>query len=396
MIQGIQGGLSVAGADHSAALRAVMSGFGEDSIEVAGTEAPERHDTRGAGMEVQIGLSRSFLAAGREWAKQSTLNKRQSIALLVICRQLDRVGGSDRADGGQLYQFIGGEGGTGKSRVIEALVGLFAARGMSNRILITATSGAAAARISGITIHSACGFSKEARGGGKDIDGVRLPKQAGRFVHGQSRMDWQEKGVLVVDEVSMLGARTLYAVNEQLCRLRGSQRDFGGVPIVVFCGDFHQFRPVQERSILLPSAAISWDVDNSFKAEQRHQHDRAHALWRRFTTVVMLDEQMRAAGDPELQQLLTRIRRGEQDHSDLELLNSRCYREGRRVPWEMGITVVPVSVVKGLELDGVIVVEPARIVRDEEQGLRALYVALTRSTKRLTIVHSEPLPAAMR
>jgi len=62
---------------------------------------------------------------------------------------------------------------------------------------------------------------------------------------------------------------------------------------------------------------------------------------------------------------------------------------------EMGITVVPVSVVKGLELDGVIVVEPAAIVRAEQQGLRALYVALTRSTKRLTIVHSEPLPAAM-
>jgi DNA helicase IV len=63
---------------------------------------------------------------------------------------------------------------------------------------------------------------------------------------------------------------------------------------------------------------------------------------------------------------------------------------------EMGITVVPVSVVKGLELDGVIVVEPAAIVAGEQQGLRALYVALTRSTKRLSIVHAQPLPAAMR
>ena len=62
----------------------------------------------------------------------------------------------------------------------------------------------------------------------------------------------------------------------------------------------------------------------------------------------------------------------------------------------MGITVVPVSVVKGLELDGVVVVEPADIVSGEAQGLRALYVALTRSTKRLTVVHSLPLPAAMR
>ncbi|KJZ69273.1 hypothetical protein HIM_11332 [Hirsutella minnesotensis 3608] len=54
----------------------------------------------------------------------------------------------------------------------------------------------------------------------------------------------------------------------------------------------------------------------------------------------MLDEQMRAAGDPELQRLLKRIRLGVQDRTDLDLLNSRCYRESRRIPWESGITVV--------------------------------------------------------
>jgi DNA helicase IV len=57
-----------------------------------------------------------------------------------------------------------------------------------------------------------------------------------------------------------------------------------------------------------------------------------------------------------------------------------------------GITVVPASVMKGLELDGVVVVEPAAIVESEPQGLRALYVALTRSTRRLTVVHARPLP----
>jgi hypothetical protein len=59
------------------------------------------------------------------------------------------------------------------------------------------------------------------------------------------------------------------------------------------------------------------------------------------------------------------------------------------------LTVVPVSVVKGLELDAVVVVEPARIADDPQLGLRALYVALTRSTRRLTVVHSEDLPASM-
>ena len=60
-----------------------------------------------------------------------------------------------------------------------------------------------------------------------------------------------------------------------------------------------------------------------------------------------------------------------------------------------GVTVVPVSVVKGLELDGVVVVEPAAIVAGEQQGLRALYVALTRSTRRLSVVHSLALPECM-
>jgi DNA helicase IV len=50
---------------------------------------------------------------------------------------------------------------------------------------------------------------------------------------------------------------------------------------------------------------------------------------------------------------------------------------------------------KGLEFDAVVVVEPIRIVRESAQGLRSLYVACTRATQRLTIVHAEPLPAAM-
>jgi DNA helicase IV len=46
---------------------------------------------------------------------------------------------------------------------------------------------------------------------------------------------------------------------------------------------------------------------------------------------------------------------------------------------------------KGLEFDHVIVVEPAAIVR-EPAGLRWLYIAVTRCTRSLTVVHGEPLP----
>lgn len=50
---------------------------------------------------------------------------------------------------------------------------------------------------------------------------------------------------------------------------------------------------------------------------------------------------------------------------------------------------------KGLEFDSVVVVEPARFL-DEPNGLSLLYVALTRSTDRLTIVHQRPLPDSLR
>ena len=63
-----------------------------------------------------------------------------------------------------------------------------------------------------------------------------------------------------------------------------------------------------------------------------------------------------------------------------------------RAGLEQRVTLVPVRLVKGLEVDSAVVVEPARIVGEECQGVRSLYVALTRATKRVTVVHAEPLP----
>ena len=59
------------------------------------------------------------------------------------------------------------------------------------------------------------------------------------------------------------------------------------------------------------------------------------------------------------------------------------------------VTVVEVRMVKGLELDAVIVVEPADILEADDRGAQALYVALTRATQRLSLVHQRPLPAVL-
>jgi DNA helicase IV len=59
------------------------------------------------------------------------------------------------------------------------------------------------------------------------------------------------------------------------------------------------------------------------------------------------------------------------------------------------LSLVPVTLVKGLEFDQVIVVEPASIVAAEARGLQRLYVALTRAVSRLTVLHCDPLPDAL-
>ncbi|WP_281506210.1 RNA polymerase recycling motor ATPase HelR [Amycolatopsis sp. FBCC-B4732] len=53
------------------------------------------------------------------------------------------------------------------------------------------------------------------------------------------------------------------------------------------------------------------------------------------------------------------------------------------------------SATKGLEFDAVLVVEPERILAEGPRGAAELYVALTRATQRLGVLHREPLPAVL-
>ncbi|MEV4460770.1 PhoH family protein [Microbispora sp. NPDC049633] len=59
------------------------------------------------------------------------------------------------------------------------------------------------------------------------------------------------------------------------------------------------------------------------------------------------------------------------------------------------VAVLSVTEAKGLEFDSVIVVEPGRILRESPRGPSDLYVALTRATSRLGVVHTGDLPEAL-
>jgi len=60
------------------------------------------------------------------------------------------------------------------------------------------------------------------------------------------------------------------------------------------------------------------------------------------------------------------------------------------------VVVLTVSQAKGLEFDSVLIADPAQILGESPRGLSDLYVAMTRATQRLGVVHPGPVPEVLR
>ncbi|OLM07246.1 ATP-dependent DNA helicase rep [Pseudonocardia sp. Ae706_Ps2] len=60
------------------------------------------------------------------------------------------------------------------------------------------------------------------------------------------------------------------------------------------------------------------------------------------------------------------------------------------------VVVLPVAASKGLEFDAVVVVEPQEMLDESPRGLNDLYVAITRATQRLGVLHSGELPPVLK
>ncbi|GAB3674202.1 RNA polymerase recycling motor ATPase HelR [Saccharopolyspora tripterygii] len=76
---------------------------------------------------------------------------------------------------------------------------------------------------------------------------------------------------------------------------------------------------------------------------------------------------------------------------------AEAQREGSSVvigPSDVPGAVTP-SDTKGLEFDAVLLVDPDRILADAPRGAADLYVALTRATQRLGVLHRNPLPEVL-
>ncbi|MEJ8280134.1 HelD family protein [Pseudonocardia spirodelae] len=63
---------------------------------------------------------------------------------------------------------------------------------------------------------------------------------------------------------------------------------------------------------------------------------------------------------------------------------------------EAPVVVLPVASAKGLEFDAVVVVEPQEMLDESPRGLNDLYVAITRATQRLGVLHRGELPPVLK
>jgi hypothetical protein len=120
----------------------------------------------------------------------------------------------------------------------------------------------------------------------------------------------------------------------------------------------------------------------------------AAALLADFAPGVQPPESVRACG---VQPWSRHVTGAELPTAIADFVRDEAMREGTSVV--IGPADVPgavaVSETKGLEFDSVLVVEPDRILAAGPRGAAELYVALTRATQRLGVLHIGPLPPAL-
>ena len=163
--------------------------------------------------------------------------------------------------------FLTGEPGSGKTYTINLYLNYLRERGVA--VAVTASTGIAATHLNGMTIHSWSGLGVRQELTDYDLDKLTQDERLVKRLR-QAR-------VLVIDEVSMLAAKTLDLVDRLCKELRGSLEPFGGLQVIVV-GDFFQLPPVTrggERAQFAYEARV-WPAAQfiiCYLSEQHRQED---------------------------------------------------------------------------------------------------------------------------
>lgn len=186
-----------------------------------------------------------------------------------------------------------GAAGSGKTYLLNRFIKR--ARSDGKSVAVTATTGLAATHLSGATIHAWSGI------GVRDaLDGMFFHKLS------KQRSDLITKAdVLIIDEISMLHDFRLDMIEEVARTLRGGDRPFGGLQVIL-CGDFFQLPPVNRadsRGGGFITLSKVWQA-GSF-------------------TVCYLEEQFRQSDDELYSTILNGVRAGQLTRKQFDALQAR-------------------------------------------------------------------------
>ncbi|MDE5795727.1 MAG: AAA family ATPase, partial [Muribaculaceae bacterium] len=199
--------------------------------------------------------------------------------------------------------FLTGKAGTGKTTFLRDF-----RTSTSKRVVVVAPTGIAAINAGGVTIHSFFQLSFSPYVPGASLSGER--RRYDRFSREKLRVI-RSMDVLVIDEMSMVRADLLDAIDAVLRRHRDPTRCFGGVQLLMI-GDLQQLAPVvkdDEAELLRQYYPSNYFFDS-------------HALRQAGYETVELEKVYRQK-DKEFLELLNRIRTNTADYDVLSRLNHR-------------------------------------------------------------------------
>ena len=259
------------------------------------------------------------------------LNERQTMVHTIVTNHLrDHL---LQKNPPQRLLIVHGQGGTGKSALLNAISRTFDDLGASHLLAKMATSGVAASIIRGQTLHSWAALP------------IFTPRTDKWITHPSKQIGTRRKKNienvlwLTIDEMSMLTTPLLLFLSRVAgvvkTRLTATQPSllFGGLSVILF-GDLHQFPPVAKPTREL-YCALPPDKDC----------DLGRSYYEQFNIVIKLEEQIRIH-DAEWNDILQRTRTGECTGKDIEsikklvLTHPDCnIPDFSRSPWSESILV---------------------------------------------------------
>jgi len=200
--------------------------------------------------------------------------------------------------------FLTGKAGTGKTTFLHRV-----RQEVSKRMAVVAPTGVAAINAKGVTIHSLFQLSFGPLVPGHSKDKAKQRRFSKKKIQLLKSLD-----LLIIDEISMVRADVLDAIDEVLQRYRRSSQAFGGLQLLMI-GDLHQLPPVVKQQ--------EWDLLRMHY--QTPYFFGSLALQKTDAVTIELKHIYRQA-DSQFIQLLNKVRDNQITASSLEALNSR-YRD---------------------------------------------------------------------